>query len=124
MSKTVPQTIFKTRVRNGDSFDWKDLSSDEIFKGKKVVLFSLPGAFTPTCSSTHLPGYESNYETLRKCHHTMDDGRFSMGDACFFLQTKKRVTHPKIILFGVTSILKSYEVSFITYESFLLFCNR
>lgn len=49
----VPQVIFRTRAGN----DWKNVSSDDVFKGKAVVLFSLPGAFTPTCSSTHLPRY-------------------------------------------------------------------
>ena len=45
--------VFHTRV--GDA--WKDVSTDELFNGKTVVVFSLPGAFTPTCSSTHLPRY-------------------------------------------------------------------
>jgi glutaredoxin-like protein len=49
----VPQVIFRTR----SDHQWVDLSSDEVFKGKTVVLFSLPGAFTPTCSSTHVPRY-------------------------------------------------------------------
>ncbi len=49
----VPSVIFKTRA-NGD---FVDLNSDDIFKGRTVVVFSLPGAFTPTCSSTHLPRY-------------------------------------------------------------------
>ena len=49
----VPQVKFRTRSGN----DWKNVTSDEIFKGKTVVVFSLPGAFTPTCSSTHLPRY-------------------------------------------------------------------
>jgi peroxiredoxin len=61
--QSVPEVTFKTRVRNGDlegpnPFDWKDLTSSEIFKGKRVVVFSLPGAFTPTCSTSHLPRYE------------------------------------------------------------------
>ena len=43
----------------------------DIFKGKRVVLFGLPGAFTPTCSSTHLPGYDDNYETILE--HGFDD---------------------------------------------------
>lgn len=51
--KPVPRATFKTR--SGD--DWKDVSTDEIFKGKTVVVFSLPGAYTPTCSSAHLPRY-------------------------------------------------------------------
>jgi glutaredoxin-like protein len=49
----VPQVTFRTRSGN----DWKNVTSDQIFKGRTVVVFSLPGAFTPTCSSTHLPRY-------------------------------------------------------------------
>jgi glutaredoxin-like protein len=51
--KKVPQVTFRTRVNN----EWASVSTDQIFKGKTVVVFSLPGAFTPTCSSTHLPRY-------------------------------------------------------------------
>ena len=51
--QTVPSVSWPTRT--GD--DWLTVTSDEIFKGKTVVVFSLPGAFTPTCSSTHLPRY-------------------------------------------------------------------
>jgi len=49
----VPQVTFRTRAKG----DWKDVSSNDIFQGKTVIVFSLPGAFTPTCSSTHLPRY-------------------------------------------------------------------
>lgn len=67
MPTHVPNVVFKTRVRDeslgGDNpFKWLDVSSDDIFKGKKVVLFALPGAFTPTCSTSHLPRYEELYE--------------------------------------------------------------
>lgn len=70
IGKNVPNVTFKTRVRDesigGDNpFRWQDLTSDDIFAGKKVVLFALPGAFTPTCSSTHLPGYDANYEEFK-----------------------------------------------------------
>ena len=66
----VPQTVFKTRVRNDqlegpNPFEWKDVTTNDIFKGKKVVVFALPGAFTPTCSSTHLPGYEKHYDEFK-----------------------------------------------------------
>jgi peroxiredoxin len=65
--KTVPDVIFHTRVRNpaleGDNpFEWKDLSTADIFAGKRVVVFGLPGAFTPACSESHLPGYERLYD--------------------------------------------------------------
>ena len=71
MQTLVPQVTFKTRVRDesigGDNpFRWQDISSDDIFKGKRVALFALPGAFTPTCSSTHLPGYEKHYDELKE----------------------------------------------------------
>ncbi|NJK70922.1 peroxiredoxin [Candidatus Gracilibacteria bacterium] len=63
----IPNVTFKTRVKNNNGeFEWKDVSSSEIFDNKKIVVFALPGAFTPTCSSTHLPGYEEKYDTLKK----------------------------------------------------------
>jgi len=49
----LPQVTFRTRTAS----DWKSVSTDDLFKGRTVVVFSLPGAFTPTCSSTHLPRY-------------------------------------------------------------------
>ena len=62
----VPQVEFLTRTRTEtDDFDWKILSTDDYFANKRVVLFALPGAFTPTCSSTHLPGYEDSYEEIK-----------------------------------------------------------
>jgi len=69
MTSTVPEIVFKTRVRDesigGDNpFRWQDVSTDDVFKGKKIVLFALPGAYTPTCSNTHLPGFDKNYQTL------------------------------------------------------------
>jgi len=51
--QSVPQVAFRTRV----SGEWKTVTTEEIFKGRTVAVFSLPGAFTPTCSSTHLPRY-------------------------------------------------------------------
>ena len=49
----VPHVSFRTRVDG----EWKNVTTDELFKGRTVAVFSLPGAFTPTCSSTHLPRY-------------------------------------------------------------------
>lgn len=67
----LPHVTFKTRVRDesvpGDNpFRWQDKTTEELFGNKKIVFFALPGAFTPTCSSTHLPGYEKNYEKFKE----------------------------------------------------------
>ena len=66
----VPCTMFKMRVRDEsiggpNPFRWEDVTSDQLLKGKRVVLFSLPGAFTPTCSTYQLPGFEENYDKIR-----------------------------------------------------------
>jgi len=65
--KAVPQVTFKTRRDH----EWVDLTSDDIFKGKTVVVFSLPGAFTPTCSSTHVPRYNQLAPAFRE--HGVDE---------------------------------------------------
>lgn len=56
----VPNVTFRTRQNN----EWVELTSDDLFAGKTVVAFSLPGAFTPTCSSTHVPGYNEFAKTF------------------------------------------------------------
>lgn len=71
MIKIVPEVVFKTRVRDesigGDNpFRWQDVSTNDLFANKKVVVFSLPGAFTPTCSSSHLPRYEALYDEFKQ----------------------------------------------------------
>ena len=58
----VPQVIFKTR----QGHEWVDLSSDELFNNRTVVVFSLPGAFTPTCSSSHVPRYDQLTPALKQ----------------------------------------------------------
>jgi glutaredoxin-like protein len=57
----VPDVIFKTRRDD----QWADVSTAELFKGRNVVVFSLPGAYTPTCSSTHLPRYNELAQTFK-----------------------------------------------------------
>lgn len=63
----VPKVQFRTR----HGHEWVNLSTDELFGGKTVVLFSLPGAFTPTCSSSHVPRYNQLAREFRK--HGVDD---------------------------------------------------
>jgi peroxiredoxin len=70
----IPKVVFKTR--EGDTSEtefacstggkWVDKTTDDFFKEKRVVLFSLPGAFTPTCSSQKLPEFVKNYEKIKK----------------------------------------------------------
>ncbi len=57
----LPNATLKTKTSDGPA----DLSTDEIFAGKKVVLFAVPGAFTPTCSMNHLPGFITYNDELR-----------------------------------------------------------
>jgi peroxiredoxin len=57
----VPSVKLKTMTKDGI----KDLTTDEIFKGKKVAIFGLPGAFTPTCSAKHLPGFVQHFDALK-----------------------------------------------------------
>jgi len=57
----MPTGTFKRMTKEGP----KDISTDELFKGKLVVLFSVPGAFTPTCDAKHLPGFVQLADQLR-----------------------------------------------------------
>ena len=66
----VPAVVFKTRIRDDsiegpNPYRWQDVSSYDYFANKRVVLFSLPGAFTPTCSTYQLPGFEQNFEQFK-----------------------------------------------------------
>ena len=66
----VPAVVFKTRVRDDsiegpNPFRWEDKTTYDYFAGKRVVLFSLPGAFTPTCSTYQLPGFENNFAEFK-----------------------------------------------------------
>ena len=67
---TLPDVTFRTRVRDEsvggpNPFRWQDMTTDDYFKGKRVILFSLPGAFTPTCSTYQLPGFEASFEKFK-----------------------------------------------------------
>ena len=63
----VPQVTFRTRRGH----EWVDVTTDEVFTGKTVVVFSLPGAFTPTCSSSHVPRYNQLVPAFRS--HGVDE---------------------------------------------------
>jgi thioredoxin-dependent peroxiredoxin len=70
INQQVPDVVFKTRVRDEsvegpNPYKWQDTNTKDIFAGKRVVVFSLPGAFTPTCSTSHLPGYDAAYDEIK-----------------------------------------------------------
>lgn len=70
MMNKVPSVTFRTRVRDesieGDNpFRWQDVTSEDYFAGKRSIVFALPGAFTPTCSTFQLPNFEKLYEDFK-----------------------------------------------------------
>lgn len=64
MTIKIGDTIPSMKLMQATAEGPKEISTDEVFKGKKVVLFAVPGAFTPTCSAKHLPGFVQNAEAL------------------------------------------------------------
>ena len=98
----VPNVVFKTRVRDesvaGDNpYRWEDKTTADLFGGKKVVVFSLPGAFTPTCSSNHLPRYDELYEEF-KAQGVDEIICVSVNDAFVMFQWGKQVGNNNIFL--------------------------
>ena len=66
LNHRIPNVTFKTRIRDesvggSNPYRWQEMTSDDYFAGKRVILFSLPGAFTPTCSTYQLPDFEKLY---------------------------------------------------------------
>jgi len=71
LKRPIPDVTLKTRVRDEtvegpNPFRWQDLKVREEWAGKRIVVFSLPGAFTPTCSNSQCPGYEQAYDRMRE----------------------------------------------------------
>ncbi len=92
-NQTVPQVVFRTRR----DVEWVDVSSDEVFKGRTVVVFALPGAFTPTCSSTHVPRYNQLAPVLEQ--HGVDEiVCISVNDA-FVMNEWRKEQHAENITF-------------------------
>ena len=69
LNKRLPSVTFKTRVRDENisetnPYRWQDVKTEDYFSGKRAILFSLPGAFTPICSTYQLPNYENLHSKL------------------------------------------------------------
>lgn len=100
--KKIPRVKLKTRVRDRtrktNPYRWKTVDTSKLFKNKKIVVFSLPGAFTPTCSSKHLPDFENRYNDLKK--RNIDDVYcLSVNDAFVMhnWKQKQKIKNLKII---------------------------
>jgi glutaredoxin-like protein len=87
----VPAVTFKNRVND----QWVDVTSEQLFKGRTVIVFALPGAYTPTCSSTHLPRYNELQSTF-KALGVDDIVCLSVNDAFVMGEWKKDQNAPNI----------------------------
>ena len=71
LNREIPDVIFKTRVRDesndgNNPYRWEERDSNSYFSSRRVILFSLPGAFTPICSTYQLPDYDNLYPEFKK----------------------------------------------------------
>lgn len=124
----VPQVVFKTRIQDksieGDNpFRWQNVSTDDIFKSKKIVIFSLPGAFTPTCSTTHLPGYEAKYDDI-KALGIDEIYCLSVNDAFVMYQWAKNLGVKKVKMLPDGSALFTKEMGMLVNKDDLGFGKR
>ena len=102
MKNQVPNVVFKTRVRDesveGENpFRLEDKTTQDLFGDKKVVVFSLPGAFTPTCSSNHLPRYEELYDDF-KAQGVDEIMCISVNDAFVMFKWGKEIGNKNVFL--------------------------
>lgn len=102
LGRPIPEVIFKTRVRDeslgGENpFRWQDVLSADIFRDKRIVLFSLPGAFTPTCTNEQCPAFESAYDDMRALGAD-DVYCLSVNDAFVMYQWSKHLALKKVKL--------------------------
>jgi peroxiredoxin len=91
--RKLPDVVFKTRVRDesiggSNPFRWQDRTTADFFAGKRTAVFSLPGAYTPTCSSKQCPAYDQAYDEIRR--HGIDEVYcISVNDAFVMFQWAK-----------------------------------
>lgn len=100
--QTVPDTTFHTRIRNDalggpNPFEWKDVTTGAFFAGKRIVVLGVPGAFTPACSETHLPGFEARYDDF-KALGVDEIACISVNDAFVMFQWAKSLDVKKVVM--------------------------
>lgn len=102
IGRDIPQVTLKTRVRDysidgPNPFRWQDVDTKDLFAGKRIVVFSLPGAFTPTCSNEQCPAFERYYDDM-KAKGVDDVYCLSVNDAFVMYQWGKQLGLKKVKL--------------------------
>lgn len=118
MSTLIPSNIpevnlyFRTLNPESDKYEWDIKNSIDIFKDKKILLFSLPGAFTPKCTTLELPAYEENYDKFVQEHGFDDVYCISVNDAFVMNMWAKNmsINQVKMIPDGNASFTKSMNM--------------
>lgn len=115
----VPFVTFKMR----EDYKWVTKTTDDIFKNKRVILFALPGAFTPTCSTVHLPRYNELYDTFRS--YGVDDVLcLSVNDSFVLNEWKKAEKVDKITMLPDGNGEFSQKLGFLVNKNDMCFGNR
>jgi peroxiredoxin/glutaredoxin len=115
----VPQVTFKIR----EDYKWVTKTTNDFFKHKRVVLFALPGAFTPTCSTVHLPRYNELYDTFRS--YGIDDVIcLSVNDSFVLNEWKKAEKADQITMLPDGNGEFSKALGFLVNKSDLCFGDR
>ena len=102
IGRKVPEVVLKTRIRDENvggpnPFRWEEVNTKDLFAGKKIAVFSLPGAFTPTCSNEQCPAFERMYDEFKE--HGVDEVYcVSVNDAFVMHQWGKQLGVEKVKL--------------------------
>jgi peroxiredoxin/glutaredoxin len=115
----IPFVTFKIR----EDYKWVTKTSDDIFRNKRVILFALPGAFTPTCSTVHLPRYNELYDTFR-AHGVDDVVCLSVNDSFVLNEWKKIEKVDKITMLPDGNGEFSEKLGFLVNKKDMCFGNR
>ena len=102
IGRKVPEVVLKTRIRDENvggpnPFRWEEVNTKDLFAGKKIAVFSLPGAFTPTCSNEQCPAFERMYDEF-KAHGVDEVYCVSVNDAFVMHQWGKQLGVEKVKL--------------------------
>jgi thioredoxin-dependent peroxiredoxin len=128
INRPVPDVTLKTRVRDDsvggpNPFRWQDFRVRDEFAGKRIVVFSLPGAFTPTCSNEQCPNFDRLYEEFRKLG-IEDVYCVSVNDAFVMYQWGKHLGLKNVKLLPDGSAEFTRRMGMLINKNHLCFCMR